>query len=747
MVMPHLLRLIALPFLVLSAAPFAQATVTVPEIFESNMVLQREKPIPVHGFAAAGESVTVTLSGSAAVATVADANGDWRVDLPARPATTTAQTLTIKGPSNTITLTNVLIGEVFLFSGQSNLVRPLSDSLETGALRSMSGDIVPNLRIWSSAWALPTGFFDDAVAWPPPRTMEMLRHWSAPTWSVASSYSSFCIFFGQKMRALLGPNVPIGLVRSSRGGTQIKAWVPRPALERNPLGRSLIADYEAAFPPGTPRDDTQPGVLYNNLTAPIAPFALRGIVWYQAEGNVYADPEDYATLLPMLAESYREAFEAPRLPFVAIQIANYQTPSATYSSNQKVAAMREIQAWAISKIPYSDYVTIHDTGPDWHQIHPLHKRPAGERAAVMMYNRFMGGTASIWRGPRVIQSTFSGGTATVVFDHVGTGLMIGQWDTSNIQNITVGAAPGGTALRGFTLQASNGSWYRANATIAPQGDRVIVTHPSVTTATAVRYGWEDNLYFTGAKAQGTDDVSNVATPGFNLYNSAGYPASPWRSDISTATNYPLDLTASYVSNGIQLSWAASPTSSGRLGYNVYRANSATGSLTLLTSSPQAGRTYLDTLALTPTERRHYVVTAVYSTDPIERNVTLEAVTRGGAAAFADWAAIQRLTSNSALPEADSFGLGVPNLVAFALGHDPDAGITATRPSLEVATDRLRFKFTRSRPELHYDIEASSNLIDWSVISTDPGTVGSEVSVDDPQLLSDNPKRFLRLKIR
>ncbi len=462
------------------------ADVALPHVFGDHMVLQRDRALPIWGTAAAGENVSVTFGGEVQ-RTTADANGRWRVTLGAREASTNPQELVIAG-TNTLTLRDILVGEVWLCSGQSNMemavgvttagAKPEAEYDATLAAEIKTA-VYPGLRLFR---------------------VEKKRQGSdvvTPGWSecggdALARFSAAGFFFGRELQAALG--VPVGLVESAWGGSRIEEWTPDQAYA--PLDKILGSDAERCFE----RDASFVGRNYDAMIAPLAPYALRGVIWYQGESNViaYNDGVRYADKFAALVTGWRTAWGQADLPIFAVQIAPY-----VYSARKdklphaadELPKLWEAQQVATA-IPHTGLIPIADTVDDVENIHPAKKSIVGHRLAVLALTRTYGRTGLVSAGPMFVRAEFRDGAALVHFANATDGLVTRD----------------GKAPSDFELAGSDGRFVPAAATIV--GSTVRVTADGVMQATAVRCGWHE-----------------TARP--NLANRAGWPAYPFRSDGPT----------------------------------------------------------------------------------------------------------------------------------------------------------------------------------------------------------------------
>ncbi len=495
-------RTLALAFCWVLAVLAARADVRLPGLFSDHAVLQQGRPIPVWGWADPGEKVTVSLGGKTVSAVAAD--GRWRVHLPARKAGG-PYTLVVQG-RNRLEITNVLLGEVWIASGQSNMEWPLSASFEPAA--HMAAATNAEIRL----------FTVPKLKAQEPQT-NIASSWKECTPETARSFSAVAYFFGRDLHR--ARKVPIGLIHTSWGGSPAEVWVRHEVLSRHPRLRAEILDtYPARARQfqeevakweqetealkrqgreqkrGRPWWDWPPSSLYNGMIAPLVPYAIAGAIWYQGESN--ADRADqYRTLFPNLIQNWRDDWQQGDFPFLAVQLAPWDKGrNRSLMEIQGVpgdsdwAELREAQSIAAREMKQVGLAVITDYG-DKDDIHPPHKEPVGARLALLA--RAIGyGEPVAARGPACRKMQVKKNRIVLTFDHAQGGL----------------EARGGK-LRGFAISGDDGRFLWAEARI--DGERVIVSHPYLTDPVAVRYGWADY-------------------PMVNLFNRAGLPASPFRTD-------------------------------------------------------------------------------------------------------------------------------------------------------------------------------------------------------------------------
>jgi len=535
---------------VLATAFPAFARVAVEPIFGSDMVLQRDKPAPVWGTADASEEVIVRFGGQEKK-TQADADGRWRVLLDPMKANAEPGTLEIAGKSNTQKLANVLVGEVWLCVGQSNMAFPLSRVRD--AEKEIAAAENPNLRFFSAHFSAE-----------PKPVAHVSGGWLPSTAKNAPRFSAVAYLFGRDLQQAL--KVPVGLVESSVSGSMAEIWMSREALlgesclkpylaawdwldahyqsaggmgrdatyknaeggvltrdqlekkflewrkaalEARKNGQSLRADFPEEFLASgshVPFPDSidRPACGFNSTIAPIAPFALRGVVWYQGESNVMLRyPENFFVTIKALIGEWRGRWENPGMPFLMVQLPNYGKPE-TDPAGGTWPILREQQAKLEKEVPSVFLATTIDTAVfDKGDLHPTNKQPVGQRLAdvalARVYDQKVVSAGPAFQGLRV-----ENGKARLTFAHTDGGLVAGP-----VEQAKPAAAPESPVV-GFAIAGKDQTWHWAQARI--EGNDVVVWSDAVAEPVAVRYAWADN-------------------PVCNLFNGAGWPASPFRTDV------------------------------------------------------------------------------------------------------------------------------------------------------------------------------------------------------------------------
>ena len=538
----------------------AGADVTLPSVFADHMVLQRDAPLPIWGFASPDEEITVTFAGQSK-ATRADPAGKWQIVLDALPVIAQGTDLVVKSPHSAVTLTDVLVGEVWLASGQSNMGFSLGSNLHAAEVLPTAQDSL--LRFFKVT---------NTTAAEPQRDVK--GRWELATPETAKGFSAVAYFFAREIRA--DQKCPVAVLQAPWGGTSIETWISLDGLKQEPpLAKPLdqwnqaveqyrkvqadpqmVADYQKALkqwqaevepafnsvlkqyndekaagkpvgpkpqpspaepdnpdPMGLPNPSKRPStptVNFNGMIAPLIPYALRGVIWYQGENNGSAGLA-YRALFPRLIEDWRRQWsqwsqgatsQNGDFPFLFVQLPN-NGPDPTPVAQKGWPWLREAQAMTL-RVPRTAMAVAIDVG-DPKNVHPASKADVGHRLALAARKTAYGENI-VASGP-MYQGCEAGedGTLRVRFEDTGGGLTIGQspWYAAGVEPYPK------DKLIGFFVAGADRKWVEADARI--DGTGVVVSNPGVSKPVAVRYGWANS-------------------PRCNLYNKEGLPAAPFRTD-------------------------------------------------------------------------------------------------------------------------------------------------------------------------------------------------------------------------
>ncbi len=514
--MRDLRRLFVFCFVVLMISSAAIAAVRLPAVIDSNMVLQRGMELNLWGWADPGEKVEVLLNDSKAAAE-ADELGNWSVKLPSQEAGGPC-TMTVKG-ENSITLENILIGEVWVCSGQSNMEKNIGPRSGQRPVKNWVHEIAdadyPEMRLFQVPRATSGVPVNDVNA-----------DWKECTPETIRGFSATAYFFGRYVHREIG--VPVGLIMTSWGGTRSEPWTPPSGFaqveetsgisqrveQANRDYRESMAVYLAAEqtwekmisegdmskrplePEHALNSHREPTGLYNAMVAPLVPFGIRGAIWYQGEGN-RGDRLTYFDKMNALIKGWRTEWKQGDFPFYLVQLApfNYENtdtvghsyPEAYYLPEVWVAQLKTLALPNTGMAVTTDITELYD-------IHPTNKQDVGKRLALWALAKDYGRKDLVYSGPLYKGIEIEGSSVKVSFDFTGSGL----------------ASSDGEPLNWFEIAGADGDFKRAGAVI--EGDQVVVSCPGVEEPEAVRFGWHE-----------------LAIP--NLVNREGLPASPFNSKL------------------------------------------------------------------------------------------------------------------------------------------------------------------------------------------------------------------------
>jgi sialate O-acetylesterase len=506
----------------LLAVGIASAEVRLAQIFSNDMMLQRDVPVRVWGWADTGEVVSVTFAG-ASKETKADATGNWAVALPALKEGKGLEML-VKG-KNQVVLKNLIMGDIWVCSGQSNMEMLLGGCL--GAAEDIRGADLPDIRQIK---------FKRVSAGEPQTDALLETPWQVCSPRTAAGFTAAGFYFAREIQQQTG--VPIGLIYTNWGGTRIEPWTPIEGLEIVPelstaleakkkllvARRAQMATYldqldgwikvsranlksDAALSPAPVLPTTPDGGwsgLYNAMIHPIVKFPIKGALWYQGEANG-TQGETYHVKMRALIGGWRKQWGQGDFPFYFVQLANFQAPVEDPAGGNGWAKHREAQRKSLA-IPNTGMAVIIDTVPlaQAPDIHPKNKFDVGTRLARWALARDYG-KQIVPSGPLFKAAKVEGSKIRLAFEHTGAGLMVGKKDGRNPSSDD----PGGK-LKQFAIAGADKKWVWADAVI--DKDSVVVSSPEVKEPVAVRYAFQMN------------------PDGANLYNKDGLPASPFRTD-------------------------------------------------------------------------------------------------------------------------------------------------------------------------------------------------------------------------
>ncbi|HIG84502.1 MAG TPA: sialate O-acetylesterase [Verrucomicrobia bacterium] len=474
-----------LTVLALCLSQLVLADVKLPPVIGSGMILQRDMAVPIWGWAEAGEEVTVSFAGQTKKAKASD-DGKWMVKLDSLKANANGATLTISG-KNKINLDNVLVGEVWICSGQSNMEWSVKQSINPK--EEVAAANQPLIRLFD---------VPGHTVSPLPKN-EGAGQWQVCDPNSVNNFSAVGYFFGRRLHKDL--KVPVGLIGSNWGGTRIEPWTTLAGFESVPE-LSKIAEQVKSYKQDTRVGGGHPSAIYNSMVHPLIPFAMRGGIWYQGESNG-SEGVTYYQKKHALVNGWRKAFQNKDLAFYWVQLANFQKESDKPEGGDGWAKLREAQTQALD-IPGTGMAVITDIGAA-NDIHPKNKQDVGWRLAQWALHQTYGQKNLVPSGPLYKSHKVEGNKIRLSFDHVGSGLIVGK---KNGLEPTAEVKDG--KLEHFSISGKDNKWVWADAKI--DGQTVVVESTEISEPVAVRYGFTMNP----AKA--------------NLYNKEGLPAGPFRTD-------------------------------------------------------------------------------------------------------------------------------------------------------------------------------------------------------------------------
>lgn len=495
---------ILLLLLVLSAKLSLSAQVKLPALVSDNMVLQQNAKVNLWGWAAPNEKINIYLGWSnLPVNVTADAEGNWKTTVETPQGGQAAYDITIEA-SNKITLKNILIGEVWLCSGQSNMFFPVGreeGTWKTGVKNyeeEVKNAVFPNIRLFTVALNASAKPLEDVTG-----------SWRICSPESIKTFSAAAYFFGRDLYQKL--NVPIGLISTSWGGTKAEAWTAQNVLEEDvaflpilqedaknekvyqekleayylALTNERIASAANAPKSQLKKPKKEPNktsyVLYNAMLHPLVNYTIKGAIWYQGESNS-GKAYLYRSLFPTMVKSWREEWKQGEFPFYYVQITPHKGQNAE---------IREAQLMSLKTIPNSGMVVTTDVG-DAQNIHPIDKQTVGYRLALIARAKTYGENKLVYSGPIFNHMKIKKQKVQLFFDYADSGLK-----------------QTGDTLKEFEIAGNDQVFYPAEAKI--DGKTIIVTSPKVKEPAAVRFAWK-------------------AVPEPNLFNNENLPASPFRTD-------------------------------------------------------------------------------------------------------------------------------------------------------------------------------------------------------------------------
>ena len=495
------------------------AEVSLPHFFSDHMVLQRERAAAIWGTATPGADVVVSFKDRTAKAQ-ANADGRWRVAIDTGAADSKGTTLKIASGGDTVTIQDVVVGEVWLASGQSNMVFTMNRVPAYEELIAKANH--PQIRMFNAPTVTAAEPQDDIDG-----------QWTLCSPETVPGYSAVAFFFARKLQEELG--IPIGVIKTAWGGKPVETFTSREALQTLPGTKPMVdavlaadsaydpakarvayrarldqweaaaAEWKAkpadkrgrlARKPTSPKrplnTEGKPGVLFDSMIHPFVGYTIRGAIWYQGEANAKPGAVPYDQTLPLLIRDWRERWN-DEFSFYFVQLANFREPSSEPGTPDPWALLQDRMRLILDTTPKTGMAIINDVG-EAKDIHPKNKKDPGERLARWALAEDYG-LDIVYSGPLLQSSEIVDGAVRVTFDHVGSGLK----------------SRDGEALERFEIAGEDRVWHWAEAEIESP-NRVIVRSTDVKMPVAVRYAWASN------------------PEGANLVNSEGLPASVFRTD-------------------------------------------------------------------------------------------------------------------------------------------------------------------------------------------------------------------------
>jgi sialate O-acetylesterase len=525
----------------------ARAAVRMPAIFGDHMVLQEKSKLPVWGWASHGETITVTFKDQKQT-TITAADGTWRVDLAPVDPSSEAGTLTITGRDNSLSFTDVLVGEVWIASGQSNMEFGLQT--DKHGKEAIAGATDSQIRFFFVPWA--TALQPEPDIGPPVPPGPLNGKWIVCTPETMGAnwawhgFSAVGYYFAKEIRRSTGHSV--GMIATYKGGTPAQAWTGISALAKDKTLAHYVEDHQrildnfteaqAAYARdkadyevntkkwntdalqakntgqmmsanATPKAPTQldggysaPGNLFNGMVAPLIPYAIKGIIWYQGESNAdkIAQALEYPTLFPRMISDWRERWGQGDFPFLFVQLPNFNALAKTPSEGIW-PWLREAQLKTLS-LPNTGMAVTIDIG-DPATIHPTDKWYVAQRLALVA-RHVAYGQGLVYSGPMYDSMTVEENDIRIKFKDIGSEMTL-----ASPPAVDGKSPPAPTELTGFGIAGADQNFVWAKAIL--DGDTVVVSSDKIEHPVAVRYDWGQNPYG-------------------NLYNKQGLPTSPFRTD-------------------------------------------------------------------------------------------------------------------------------------------------------------------------------------------------------------------------
>ncbi len=439
----------------------SQANFRTGPLFTNNMVLQRDYPVPIYGSAPSGSNITVVMGEQTKTTTAS--SGKWSVTLDPVEGGYTTYDMSIvcqnASGTETKTLTNVVFGDVWFASGQSNMDWNLFKCIPDATINtSMEFATNSNIR-----------FFKTIATTDVNRDFDLAGHWSLVSPSTAANMSAVCYYFAEDLQPSI--DVTVGIVQAAWGGTKIESWMNPQTFDDDSDFSEALTLYQSQTPLVTPADDPDvtrhiPGKLYQSMINPNVNYALKGYLWYQGESNAWQSNR-YVKQLSSMITDWRSSWGQGNLPFYIVQLPAYNTPG--------YPAMRMAQAKVAQEISNTGLVVTIDTG-DYEDIHPTDKNIVGQRMSILARKLTYDQDISVYKSPEYLSKTINGNSITIDFKDIGSGLV-----ATDVNNVP-----------GFEIAGNDGVYYSATAVLSD--NKVTISNQNVSNPTKIKYaqtGWPE----------------------------------------------------------------------------------------------------------------------------------------------------------------------------------------------------------------------------------------------------------------
>ncbi|MEI6947819.1 sialate O-acetylesterase [Paraflavisolibacter sp. H34] len=461
----------------------AQAQIRLPRVIGSNMILQRNQPVPLWGWAKPGATVKLQFANQTQTA-VAGADGRWQLQLSPLQASSTPRSLTLTSDTSTVVLDNILVGEVWLCSGQSNMEYQVKKP--AGYKDPARGADSAALELNRPNAAIRLFTVEKKLSHPDVTS----NGWQESRGAALEQASAAGYFFAKNLQQTL--QVPVGIISSSWGGSRIEPWTP-------PSGYAALPAFRKETTAGNFMIDSMaPGRNFSSMIEPLAPFALKGVLWYQGESNCMLEEPDmrYADKMQALVHSWRTTWKNNSMPFYYVLVAPYRYTRRKdkLPHTEETLPLFWEQQVAAARIPHTGYVTITDLVDNLNDIHPSYKWEVGRRLSLVALAKTYNRKNTVYSGPQLERAKVKGAQLVLSFKNA-EGLKTTDGQQPNY----------------FTLAGRDGKFVAANAVIS--GNTVVLSSPEVAQPVTARFAWTE-----------------TAQP--NLVNAAGLPAVPFRTDAA-----------------------------------------------------------------------------------------------------------------------------------------------------------------------------------------------------------------------